>query len=163
MKKFLLFVLGLSFCGIAAQEHLRHQKSQYYFNLSVNYLKLAQKFADDALEAYYEPDVDADYIKMLNKIRYQYQLLSLGLNPYESTTTGDLNAIANAHTAIDFDLLVDPIHGKTIMQHIEEKTLDLCKSKPTSELCSDAKQTFNAFKQYLNNVFEELKKYDEQA
>ncbi|BDC34576.1 hypothetical protein Noda2021_05340 [Candidatus Dependentiae bacterium Noda2021] len=161
MKKIFLILFAFTSLGLSAQESLRKQKLQYYFNLSVNYLRLAHYFADKALKEYDESDVDTDHIKELNKIRYQYQLLAVGLNPFATPTQEELNEIAHVHTAIDFDLLVDPIHGKTVMQHIEEKTLDLCKAQPSSETCIEAKKTFNAFKDYLSAVFEELKKYEE--
>lgn len=140
-------------------EYTHHDYLRYYQKLSYQYLKLADYFANQALEAYYEQDVDSDRIKELNKLRYQYQLLALGLDPYSATQYQELIATAPVHTAIDFELITDTIHGKTVIEHIAEKTQALCQDK-NLKACQDAQQTHRAFKEYVKNIFEELKKYD---
>jgi hypothetical protein len=131
----------------------------YYHKLSYEYLKLADYFANKAIEAYYEPDVDSDHIKELNKLRYQYQLLALGLDPHNATAYNELVNTASVETAIDFELITDTIHGKTIIEHIAQKTEVLCKDK-NHIACAHAQKTHTAFKEYVKNIFEELKKYD---
>ncbi|MFZ5954455.1 MAG: hypothetical protein ACOYT8_05155 [Candidatus Dependentiae bacterium] len=153
--------LALTVITIHSSENKYHQSDYEYAykKVSREYLKLADYFANKAIDAYYQPDIDIAYIKELNKLRYQYHLLAIGLDPKHAANYNELVEVASLDTAIDFELFTDTLHGKTLIEHIAEKTQLLCRHNQ-DELCANAKKTHAAFKQYIQNVFEKIKRYE---